>query len=163
MGSAGQLLFLCLFALTGITVSEEIGYKIVGAEIYSLERADVCGWSDSMEHSRSWKPGQEIALVLYKTKVHYRFHKNSPVTSPWPEPERSSSHPIYLRSIFSIILPSTRSSSMWSLSPQVSPLKLWMHLWCVSDWSSKNALRGRHSLSCNFHPQRCWFLCNKTN
>ena len=44
MGQAGQLLFLCVFALTVITLSEEdIGYRLEGVEIYSFEGADMCG------------------------------------------------------------------------------------------------------------------------
>jgi hypothetical protein len=61
---------------------------------------------------------QEIPCILWKPKVHYRFH-NSPPPVPIPshtDPVHAPSHPTSWRSILIFFLPSMPGSSKWSLS-----------------------------------------------
>jgi len=83
----------------------------------------------SMEHSRSWEANsssgsQEIHLILWNPKVHYRIYK-----TPSPAPILNQINPAhappthFLKIHLNIILPSTsRSSQVFSFA-QVSPPK----------------------------------------
>ena len=76
----------------------------------------------SMEQSRSWEANtfsasQEIPLVLWNPKVHYRSHKCPPPALSWASSNQSippQSH--FLKIHLNILIPSMPGSSKWSLS-----------------------------------------------
>ena len=75
-----------------------------------------------MVQSRSWAANwfaasQEIPLILWNPKVHYRTHKPPPPVSILGQPNPvhiPTSHPLEIRP--NIIHPSTPRSPQWSLS-----------------------------------------------
>jgi hypothetical protein len=89
----------------------------------------------SMEQSPSWKAtrysgSHEIPRILWKPKVHYRFHNSPPPTCPYPYTHQSSPCPPpqskFLKIHLNIILPSTSGSSKWSLPvtfPHQTPVR----------------------------------------
>jgi len=81
---------------------------------------DTRGVSKSMELSPSWEvtgvsAGQEIILVLWKTKVHYRTHNIPPLIITQLNPIHAL--PTYTWNFsFNIALPSMLRSSTWAVS-----------------------------------------------
>jgi hypothetical protein len=121
-------------------------------ELLSAEPADTTGlWSYStylhtysMEHSHSWETnwfaaGQEIVLILWNTKVHYRIHKCpphvsilsqlSPIHAPHPTSWTSI---LILSSHLRLGLPSGQFSSGFATKILYTPLPSAIRATCLA-------------------------------
>ena len=84
--------------------------------------------SPSCEASRS-SASQEMLRILWNPTVHYNNHKNPPLVTILSHIDPVHSVSIYfLKFCVNIILPSTPSSSKWSLSLMFPHQKPCMHL-----------------------------------
>jgi hypothetical protein len=69
-----------------------LAYRAAHVTVICLNIADSRWTTLLFEKLGRHSAGQEIALIFYITKDHYRVHINTPLDS-WPVPAESSPHP----------------------------------------------------------------------